>query len=503
MIPAMVGMVFLLGLIGAGSWLRKHKRSVFITLSGAAGVGGVIAMVVAGGDTPPKSQIPPPAFITRLDLQATRDMDTSTPCGLPAGGAGDNKPLVTDQTWTRTGGSSCYPISATAAQCFTAAEVPYRVDGTGPMWMTEPDAVNRVPYSTAINCTNWTCAGTASATPLQTAPDGSATATIATVELSANNINHIGLAGGTADALLTMRLWVKCSSGTLRISNPWDTTRGRWYVACSTVAGAWALLTSTHAAVTPSSAWRNTAAARAGIVIDGNGTPATFYIWAPTLTEEPGSGYAVIPTGAAAVSTGDPVWAISNGLRNTGAQLVVDGDMEAVGVAAWLSWNAGTVTKEPGSPGGSGSQVLRVAYNGSVNPGAQHAALLVGRRYRAQGWGRGDGTYTPRLYIGGGVTAWLGTASTDWQWFDVTFVTTLAAIYLHSNAAAAGWAEFDDITVYEQESYGKYYHAGDTVTQLIQGQVGTCWVVSGTDLLLSGAAGSECVGGWRSLQVTR
>jgi hypothetical protein len=489
----------------AGDRRRITGRQIGAAAAGAAMIAIAIGVLSTIGG---RTDIPtPPTTITRIDLLATRDLDTSTPCGLPAGGVSDKQPSIADQTWTRTGGSSCYPISATAAQCFTSAEVPYTVDATGLGWVVEPDATNRVAYSTAIDCTNWTCAGGATVDATRVAaPDGTLTASAWSAPSGGT---AYCVAGGYAnDAPLDLRAWVKCSAGTLRMSNPYGAGLGDWRVNCAAIsAGSWVLINRNTPGLTKTAAWAATAAGAACTGFNALGTAVSAHVWAPTLTEEPGTGLAVIPTAASAVSTGDQSWAISNGLRNTGAQLVADGDMEAVGVGDWTAVNNAALTKDATNFHG-GAQSLKVAYIDTNYPKAQQAILTIGKMYQAIGWMRGDGgTGIPKVTIGSGVgrTEVGGTNSVLWQAFDITGVAVDANLWLIDNALGASWVEFDDVTVYEQESYGKYYRPGDTVTQLLDTISGTCWVplTATGDLLLTGAPGSECAGLWRALQVTR
>lgn len=127
------------------------------------------------------------------------------------------------------------------------------------------------------------------------------------------------------------------------------------------------------------------------------------------------------------------------------AELLVDGSMEAVGIAAWTVLGAGAVVqKAPGSrPGGTGVQVLQV-----IRAGAQAIAyqtiMTVGQRYRVTGWARGDGTAWPR--VGSGASFyWTGTTSTTWQYFDIVFTTSNALLCLYNNTVD-GTVEFDDVT---------------------------------------------------------
>jgi hypothetical protein len=288
---------------------RNRRRKVVAAVgAGAALMAVAIAFIPIGN--PGEMSVPtPPGVIVRIDLLATRDLNVNG--DLPAGGTADNKPLVADQSWTRTGGDSCYPISSTDASCFEDSEVAYTVDATGIGWVVEPSATNRILYSTAIDCTNWTCRGTASATALQTSPDGGATATTITVGTGTNDVFK-SATGYAVSTLLTMRFWIKCSTGTPIVQNPWGAGIGKWSIDCSAIGGAWALLTESSASVTEVSAFCSDGSGNAGSQFLATSGTVTASIWAPTLTEEPGTGLAVIPTAASAVSTGDVAWRIDN-----------------------------------------------------------------------------------------------------------------------------------------------------------------------------------------------
>jgi hypothetical protein len=129
----------------------------------------------------------------------------------------------------------------------------------------------------------------------------------------------------------------------------------------------------------------------------------------------------------------------------------LDGDMEETGVSDWTAGNSATLTKQTTSPY-EGSRNLRIAYNAVNSPYAEQDFMTVGKEYRITGVGRGDGTFQPELRDGLGVIIWLGTASTTWQPFDVTFGPTDTKLFLYSNCTAAGFVEFDDIDII-QTSY--------------------------------------------------
>ncbi|MCP4573351.1 MAG: LamG domain-containing protein [bacterium] len=128
---------------------------------------------------------------------------------------------------------------------------------------------------------------------------------------------------------------------------------------------------------------------------------------------------------------------------------LTDGDMEAIGTTAWTISGDGNPTKEPGSPGGTGTQVLRITRVTTNYTFAFQASLELGKTYRAIGLARGDGTSPPLVRLGG-VTVWTGTASTSWQAFDVTAVASVDTWFrLYHYGAVAGWCEYDDVQVYK------------------------------------------------------
>jgi hypothetical protein len=123
--------------------------------------------------------------------------------------------------------------------------------------------------------------------------------------------------------------------------------------------------------------------------------------------------------------------------------LLVDGDMEGSGTAAWTPGNAAVLTKDTTNPR-VGTQCLRIAYNGTSNPLASNSmgALVAGRRYRLTGWMRGDGTVLPGIYCG----SWLlfGTNSTSWQLITVSILGVASSIGFFM-WGSSGFVEYDDL----------------------------------------------------------
>lgn len=130
-----------------------------------------------------------------------------------------------------------------------------------------------------------------------------------------------------------------------------------------------------------------------------------------------------------------------------GIELMTDGDMETAGTAAYTVGSGATLTKETGNVLG-GSQVLRVAHGGTQDPYAFQVVLVPGTRYRLNGWARGDATFLP--FIQDAATLiWSGTNSTTWQKLDVIFRAVGTDLRLYARANAAGYCEFDNISVTE------------------------------------------------------
>jgi len=129
-----------------------------------------------------------------------------------------------------------------------------------------------------------------------------------------------------------------------------------------------------------------------------------------------------------------------------------DGRMEYAGTSQWGVWGSATLTKEADPY--EGTQCLRIAYNGVIDPGATKGGFTSGHTYRVAGVARSDGTQVPYIYHGGSsTTIWTGTNSTDWQPFDVTFVSTGAASEIRFySGSSAGYVEFDAIEVYDLDA---------------------------------------------------
>lgn len=155
--------------------------------------------------------------------------------------------------------------------------------------------------------------------------------------------------------------------------------------------------------------------------------------------------------------------------KENGTQLLVDGDMEAAGTAAWANYASATITKETTSPH-SGSQCIRCYGVAGAGQGIKQTILGSGLRYKITGYARSDGTRLPLIYIGGANVSWTGTNSTSWQEFNFEVIADGVNCLFLKNSLT-GYVEFDDLRIELMEartnnigSLGGYSLLGDGST---------------------------------------
>jgi hypothetical protein len=138
---------------------------------------------------------------------------------------------------------------------------------------------------------------------------------------------------------------------------------------------------------------------------------------------------------------------------NSTDQLITDGDMEAADLV-WTTGGGAVLSKESGTrPGGSGAQVLRItdpvdsAY-AIQELGGLPLKSINGKMAHFRGWAKGDGNCAPAVGDGfGSSNVWVGTSSTDWQYFNVHHVLTGSYALLAKHTLLPGYVEFDDVVV--------------------------------------------------------
>ncbi len=225
----------------------------------------------------------------------------------------NNQPPVDWRKGYSRTGTICYAQSATASTCFAANVLPYTVDATDTGWPVEPQQVNRMPTNVSGACGGapWVCS-TATMDSTSTDPAGGTTAS--TITMGGGSLDATAF-GYTNNASLDLRMWVKCSSGTLDASHVLPAgSVGSWQINCSTVGGSWALLTSTHAAVTESEAWKANSTGYVRMRLSG----ANATIWHATATEALGYPRStrllgtVPTTDATGTTVGSSSWTVNN-----------------------------------------------------------------------------------------------------------------------------------------------------------------------------------------------
>lgn len=141
--------------------------------------------------------------------------------------------------------------------------------------------------------------------------------------------------------------------------------------------------------------------------------------------------------------------------------LLSDGDMEAVGTAAWSALNNAILSKETDNPK-EGSQYLRVTRNGTTSPIAQQNGIFTkGRFYRVTGWARSDGSAIPEVRNANGGTFWSGTNQhTNWQRVDFSTIVHNNRFWLVPvSTSDPEYCDFDDFKV--QEIIRRPYKVGN------------------------------------------
>ncbi len=128
---------------------------------------------------------------------------------------------------------------------------------------------------------------------------------------------------------------------------------------------------------------------------------------------------------------------------------IIDGDMEAAGTTAWTAQNGAGLTKDTVDVY-SGTKSLKIA-NTVSNPSASQIVLTVGKRYRATGYYKTDGTNTIRIKQASTVLH-TDTAVTVWTAFDFEFTADDTGIYFGGITSTPGaYTLWDNIYVSEMD----------------------------------------------------
>ncbi len=175
----------------------------------------------------------------------------------------------------------------------------------------------------------------------------------------------------------------------------------------------------------------------------------------------------------------DVVVSLDTGIRSDEILSTLDGNMETSGTGYWVAGQNATLTKETTSPHG-GTQLLRVAYNGTNFPNAGQTMFVVGKTYRVHGYAKSSGAYAP-LVSDSVTNRWTGTTSTSWQEFDTTFIASGTPLRLYENANTAGYVEFDDVSVTEVDPLAGLATNGVTLGSTASGHLTNAYTFDGTN----------------------
>lgn len=245
-------------------------------------------------------------------------------------------------------GAVCYTRDATRTRCFDADVLPYTTDATDTGWALELTQTNRMPTNVSGACSTapWVCT---TATMDSTSADPAGGTTASSITMGGGNV-QLAAFGYERDTALDLRMWVKCSSGTLDASHVLGAgSVGKWAVNCTTVGGAWALLHSAHAAVTEAEPWISQNDGTVDLRLSG--TDAT--IWHLTATEVASTWHHnTIPTTDATGSTvGTAAWLVDN---SSGVYYAASGvtKVEILSQYSGTCWSySGTTIKLSGASG--------------------------------------------------------------------------------------------------------------------------------------------------------
>ena len=134
-------------------------------------------------------------------------------------------------------------------------------------------------------------------------------------------------------------------------------------------------------------------------------------------------------------------------IRGT-TELLADGDMEAVGVGAWIAGATAVLSKTVVGVHG-GTQALEITDSGATTPYAAQVVLVIGRRYRVTGWAKSDGTTVAKVYDTSDL--WVGTNGGTWEKFDIAFVAGATLLRFYSTNSTGDLCWFDDISCVETD----------------------------------------------------
>lgn len=180
-------------------------------------------------------------------------------------------------------------------------------------------------------------------------------------------------------------------------------------------------------------------------------------------------------------------WTSKTKSRANAKNVLVDGDMKALGTSAWSSGSSAILSKVIDTTEGKG-RILRVTKNVTNYPYAYQNCLEVGKTYRMTGYTRGDGTGSvPKIYDN--VTQiFSGTNSAKWQRVDIVFTSGSTEVKFRSPKETGDYVDFANIQISEVGYDEIIYKTenGIRADQKIYSTAGQ--PINNTDLILNGGS---------------
>lgn len=141
-------------------------------------------------------------------------------------------------------------------------------------------------------------------------------------------------------------------------------------------------------------------------------------------------------------------WTSKTKSRAKAKNILVDGDMKALGTSAWSSGSSAILSKVIDTTEGKG-RILRVTKNVTNYPYAYQNCLEVGKTYRMTGYVRGDGTGSvPKIYDN--VTQiFSGKDSANWQRVDIVFTSGSTEVKFRNPMIVGDYVDFANIQISE------------------------------------------------------
>lgn len=180
-------------------------------------------------------------------------------------------------------------------------------------------------------------------------------------------------------------------------------------------------------------------------------------------------------------------WTSKTKSRANAKNVLVDGDMKALGTSAWSSGSSAILSKVIDTTEGKG-RILRVTKNVTNYPYAYQNCLEVGKTYRMTGYVRGDGTGSvPKIYDNL-TQIFSGTNSANWKRVDIVFTSGSTEVRFRNPMIVGDYVDFANIQISEVGSDEVIYKTengirADQKTYSTAGQP-----INSTDLILNGGS---------------